>query len=348
MSLTIPPLACWERPDRLRYITRGPDRLNSWHNLTTQHVKGLAPGQSVEAFLTSLKGKTLAFLTLHNLGEDLLIRSDVSAHEAIRTQFDKYAIFDESELIDIQAETFEIHIVARSAESLSTLREYFGGSTGDEAFVAPLAESPQALRIVDEQPLGRPGLTIIGPLPDRPEVDQAIRDAMAPEPVLELDPVLANYFRVAARWPVSGQDVATENLPQEIDRDRTALHFDKGCYIGQETVARLDALGHVNKILRLVEVLDANALENGLQGDDDGTTEPSEPSWTLQADGKAAGPVTSIATPPAGSGEPVLALAIIRVAYAETGTELDLLIGERTVGRVRVCDPAPRIIEVAR
>jgi folate-binding Fe-S cluster repair protein YgfZ len=38
-------------------------------------------------------------------------------------------------------------------------------------------------------------------------------------------------------------------LPQEIDRDKTAIHFNKGCYLGQETVARLDALGHVNRIL---------------------------------------------------------------------------------------------------
>ena len=39
----------------------------------------------------------------------------------------------------------------------------------------------------------------------------------------------------------------TDNLPQEVGRDREAISFTKGCYLGQETVARIDALGHVNQ-----------------------------------------------------------------------------------------------------
>ena len=49
-----------------------------------------------------------------------------------------------------------------------------------------------------------------------------------------------------------------KNLPQEVDRDARAISFVKGCYLGQETVARLDALGHVNRILRGFEI-DAEA-----------------------------------------------------------------------------------------
>ena len=47
-----------------------------------------------------------------------------------------------------------------------------------------------------------------------------------------------------------GNEVTEKNLPQEIGRDDRAINFVKGCYLGQETVARLDALGHVNQLLK--------------------------------------------------------------------------------------------------
>ena len=59
--------------------------------------------------------------------------------------------------------------------------------------------------------------------------------------------------RIEAGTPLYGRDITAENLPQEIDRDRLAISFTKGCYLGQETVARIDALGHVNRLLRLVK-----------------------------------------------------------------------------------------------
>ena len=47
--------------------------------------------------------------------------------------------------------------------------------------------------------------------------------------------------------------MTADNLPQEVGRDARAINFVKGCYLGQETVARLDALGHVNRILKGAE-----------------------------------------------------------------------------------------------
>ncbi len=55
--------------------------------------------------------------------------------------------------------------------------------------------------------------------------------------------------RIEAGFPWFGADITVANLPQEVARDRQAIHFNKGCYLGQETVARIDALGHVNKSL---------------------------------------------------------------------------------------------------
>ena len=56
----------------------------------------------------------------------------------------------------------------------------------------------------------------------------------------------ANAARIEQGTPWFGCDLTVDNLPQEAQRDDRAISFKKGCYLGQETVARLDALGHVN------------------------------------------------------------------------------------------------------
>ena len=53
--------------------------------------------------------------------------------------------------------------------------------------------------------------------------------------------------RIESGTPLFGVDFDEENLPQEVGRDELAISFTKGCYLGQETVARIDALGHVNQ-----------------------------------------------------------------------------------------------------
>ncbi len=60
--------------------------------------------------------------------------------------------------------------------------------------------------------------------------------------------------RIPLRAPLDGVDVDDRNLPQEIDRNDRAISFTKGCYLGQEPVARIDALGRVNWLLRCVRV----------------------------------------------------------------------------------------------
>lgn len=60
--------------------------------------------------------------------------------------------------------------------------------------------------------------------------------------------------RIRNFWPVATHDMSERTLPQELDRDQRAVSFTKGCYLGQETVARLDAMGEVQKKLCLVEL----------------------------------------------------------------------------------------------
>ena len=119
-----------------------------------------------------------------------------------------------------------------------------------------------------------------------------------------IDDEVFHRYRIAMRVPLDGVDVGERNLPQEVDRNEQAISFTKGCYLGQEPVARIDALGRVNWLLRAVEI--------------DGPAPQRDADLLLGE--KAAGRITSSVPTETGS----LALAYVRREQAEAATELTL------------------------
>jgi folate-binding protein YgfZ len=122
----------------------------------------------------------------------------------------------------------------------------------------------------------------------------------------ELDQASFEALRIEAGTPVFGRDLAETNLPQELDRDERTINFVKGCYLGQETVARIDAVGHVNQLLR------------GLQLPP-GSSPPPPGAW-LEHAGQRVGFVTSAAFSPGWNA--AIALGLIRRSHATAGTVL--------------------------
>ena len=103
-------------------------------------------------------------------------------------------------------------------------------------------------------------------------------------------------LRIAESIPAYGVDMAERDLPQETSQMR-ALHFNKGCYLGQEIVERIRSRGNVHRHLRSFEL--------------DGPV-PAAGAELLQEDGTVAGQITSAAELPLPSGSRVFALGMIR------------------------------------
>ena len=291
-----------DRSDRDRLDVAGPDRAKFLHNLTTNDVKRLAVGRGHEAFVTSPQGKTLGYVTLLATEDAILVRSDPGGLAGVRPHFRKYGIFDDVTLSDVEARTFEYHLAGPLADDL------IRGLGGELPPAVDLAHgvttlAGRAVRLIRESPAGFAGLTLIGDRADAAPIAEALAAAGA-VPIL---PATFEALRIEAGTPASGRDVTPETLPQEVGRDARAINFVKGCYLGQETVARLDALGHVNKLLR------------GLRLDAGPVPPPGTP---LHADGKRVGAITSAAFSPR-HGRPV-ALAYVRVAHAAPGTALQV------------------------
>lgn len=306
-------VALADRCDRTRIAVSGPDRAKILHNLSTNEIKRLAPGRGTETFLTSPQGRTLGFLLVHAEPDRLLIRSDPGASESVLSHLAKYGLFEEATPLDVSSETAEWHLVGPKLLDVA-------GSLGlpvpaTDLGIETATIAGHAVTIVREEPAGRPGLTILTAKGEAQAVGSALEAAVAGCGGAVIPVETFDALRIEAGTPVFGKDVTPANLPQEVDRDARAISFVKGCYLGQETVARLDAMGHVNKIL-LGAVADSDRVPPA--------------GATLQADGKDVGVVTSSAYSPGWSRGVVLGYA--KVAQAGPGSKLVATWGDGTIG----------------
>jgi len=289
-----------DRSARVRLRVSGPDAAKFLHNVTTNDIKRLPAGRGCEAFVTSLQGKTLAYVLVHAVPGGFLVRADADGLGLARPHLQKYGIFDDVEMADDDG-SVECHLVGPGAAD-RLARE--GAEPPEGRELATIATRFRGLDVlcIRESPTGRSGFTLIASGPDAAGLIDSLRDGDAPE----LDIEAFEALRIEAGTPVFGREVTEKNLPQEIARDDRTISFVKGCYLGQETVARLDALGHVNKILKGLRFAPGDPV-------------PTAGS-TLEADGKVVGTITSTAFSP-GWGAAV-GLGIVRVAHAAPGATL--------------------------
>ncbi len=297
----------FDRSDRSRLSIAGPDRAKFLHNLMTNEVKRLAPGKGCEAFVTSTQGKTLAYVSVLAAEDHILLRTDPGGTYALLPHLEKYGVFDDVAIEDASATTFEFHVAGPAAADI--LRRA-GGQLPEELDLAhvqtELAGRP--VRMIRESPTPLPGLTLIGKGADARPVKDSLLEHGHDLGLVEAGPDVFEILRIEAGTPVFGKDVTDKNLPQEIGRDARAISFVKGCYLGQETVARLDALGHVNQILK------------GL------VFEPGSPcpeaGAPLEDGGKRVGVITSAVFSPAWNAP--IALAMIRTSHIAAGARVSV------------------------
>ena len=286
-------------PPRTRVDLTGADRADFLHNLSTNDIRRLTPGTSCEAFLLNAAGKILAYVNVFCEPDRLVLDTVGCQADAIIDHLDRYLIREDVTLTDRSSD--QVQLLLTGADRLAELGV---PSLPDESLAsqqAELASIPVTLRRVDFAT--ERDLLIDVSLDHAAQLWSALSAA-------GFQPVGSQAYeiaRVQRGTPLYAVDIDDTNLPQELDRDDRTISFTKGCYIGQETVARIDALGHVNQIFR------------GLCLDEGAAPRPGD---HLQLDGKSAARVTSVVDSPR-AGAP-LALGYVRRAHAEPGTQLAL------------------------
>ncbi len=200
----------------------GKDRVRFLHNILSNDVKGLAPGQSNYHFLLNAQGRIQADANLFVFPDWMLLDCEPETTERILQHLKRYIIADKVELEDASATLATIAVEGPKAEELA------GGEDG----------------AVRGSATGQPGVWLLVETAQRAGVIARLERAGA-VPASAED---ARVVRVENGIPRYGEDFGETTLPQETQQMR-ALTFTKGCYLGQEIVERIRARGQVNKLL---------------------------------------------------------------------------------------------------
>ncbi|MCO6459358.1 MAG: folate-binding protein YgfZ [Pirellulaceae bacterium] len=230
--------------DRTHLELRGNDRATLLHNLCTNDIRRLQPGQGCEAFVLNVQGKIVGHVYVFCGPDSLLLDAPPGQASRLLAHLDRYIIREDVQLLDRSAEWTEL--LLSGPDSADLLRRLGAAQLPTELLghqALELAGAAVWLRRVDwTSPVA---WCLVCQRTDREKVGQLLAAAGA----VSCQAEAVEAARVERGTPVFGPDISDQNLPQEVNRDARAISFTKGCYLGQETVARIDALGHVNWLL---------------------------------------------------------------------------------------------------
>lgn len=287
-------VAAIDRSSRGKILVRGNDRLAFLHNMLSNSISTLSPGKGCRAELLDERGHILGDLRVYVGAEDVRIDLEPGRADLVRATLEKYVIMDDATLEDVSAATAHFTVTGPATAGLI-------GALGGEV--------PRDLWSHGIAPLGGVGawiarthwastsdLDIFVPAGDRESLQAVLEKAGATtigDAAFEVLRIEAGVARQGAEL----DDVIA--LEARLDKEG-AVSFTKGCYMGQEVMARIDSRGHVNRLLV--------GLALGAE---------TVPGTHIKVDGKDVGRITSAAfSPTLGK---TIALGYIRREHSEPG-----------------------------
>jgi tRNA-modifying protein YgfZ len=280
---------------RGRIRVTGEDRARLLHALATNHIQQMKPGDGLYTFFLNAQGRILADAYVLCFEDHFLIDTAAATRASLYEHVDRYIIADDVTLEDISEETFEFGLEGPKAFDvaarcgLQAPHHRYAHVKSGEYTVATIAAT------------GLLGIRIYGPLRDKEETVAMIEAGGA----IAASTRDAEMVRIENFVPRYGCDITESTLPQETQQTH-ALHFQKGCYLGQEIVERIRSRGHVNRLLMGFRI--------------ELPAEPLQPGTKLMVEGQPAGEVTSSTA----TGEAVFGLAYVRAPGARSGAMAEI------------------------
>src|SRR5690625_2263088 len=212
----------------------GSDRLTLLHTLTTQQLQGLKPPINTEALFLDLRGRIEIAVKIHDDGETAYLITEPTMNASL---YDWLTRMQFASRVEITDRTGELALLGATDEVPGLdapvwIDPWPGVSTGGYAYT----DDPQDHPAVHEDYSWR--LYIV----EANELVDTVQNL--PEGFRLAGTMAAEALRIAAGRPRQLFDNDERSIPHELDWLRTAVHLEKGCYKGQETVARVHNLGH--------------------------------------------------------------------------------------------------------
>lgn len=281
----------------------GRDRQSFLQGMVTNEIASLTPGKGCYAFHLTSKGQILADCRIACLDDSLLIDTEPGWGTPLAESLEHHLVMERVKIAPLTGilSTFvggeEVEEILRE---LQLLPEPGEGSNTTQSFEG------QQVTVVRAHWIAGPGFMVYATAETMPTVHDA-----AGERLLR---AIFEGLRIEAGIPKGRVDFDEKTLAPETGQASRAIHYKKGCYIGQEVVARIDARGHTNRgfVQLTLDTLVA-------------------PGTKLYADGKEVGWLTSVAVGP--TQEEPRALGYLRNEFAAPGTQVT--VGESGTGVVR-------------
>ncbi|MSQ11484.1 MAG: aminomethyl transferase family protein [Dehalococcoidia bacterium] len=296
-----------------RIEARGADVLDLLNRLGTNRTDTLAPGQGEATMLTTNKGRILDLLTVLRLPKRVLLLTSAGAAGTVAAWLEKYTITEDAAFADVSAETTQLTLSGPRAPELLG-RAFDRRLAGLAAWTCALTDWQGAqLLIARTDPLGVPGYDVVGPASAAASLRAHLVETGRGLGALEVGPEVWEMLRVQAGVPLYGRELTQDYNPLEANLER-AVSWTKGCYVGQEVVARLHTYHKVQRhLVRL-----ALSAET-----------PPPPGSRLRIEDVDVGVLTSAARAPDAVG--VAALGYLRTPFVRQGLELEAVSPDGTV-----------------
>jgi folate-binding protein YgfZ len=272
----------------------GEDRARLLHAMTSNQVETLQPGEGCYAFFLNAQGRILADVNVLCFKDHFLLDTEPETRTKVFEHLDRYIIVDDVALEDETGRTATMSIEGpQAATALAVL------GLPEPAKLATLAGD----RIVAKlDTTGRGGYFLMIPIEEKEAVSAQLTAAGFPPATVDD----ARTVRIECGRPRYGEEITERYLIQETGQLH-AVHFSKGCYLGQEIVERVRSRAQIHRVLRKVEI--------------DTEVPPPPGAKLLSGVAEAAEIASAVFSPAAGK---TIAMAYVRTPFAESGTSLML------------------------
>ena len=302
---------------RLRFT--GNDRAQYLHRIISNDVEGVAVGEGNYATILTNRGKIIADMKVYVFEDSIGIETNAETTSILYQELDKYLIADDVTIEELTERTGAVGV--HGPKSAELLQEVYGFDVGDLPEYHSVVHEIDGRRIVcvRANETGEVGYNLCTASESMEWLWDTILTkgrAFSAEPV---GLTALNSLRIEAGIPRYGAELGDSVFPLEAELEG-AISFEKGCYIGQEIVARMQYRGHPNRLLRGFEITSDAPPQSGdrlFDGD-------KEIGWLTSA----------VVSPTLGK---TIGMGYVRVAFTDEGSQVEVqTAGSRVDATVRL------------
>jgi folate-binding protein YgfZ len=294
---------------RGRFCLTGADRQRFLNGQVTNNVKDLQPGQGCYAAIVNHKGKMQGDLLIHALAAELLLDCEPGMAVTLAPRLEKFVVADDVQIVNVEPHYGLLSVQGpKAAETVAACG--LGITLPTTAFHSVVVNDPALgeLCVANVPRLGTTAFDLFVPVAALGPMLEKLLVAAAKNGGRACGWQALETARIEAGIPRFPVDMDETNLPPEAGLDRSAISYSKGCYTGQEVIARIRTYGQVAKTLRRLRL--EKLPESPVKG------------MKLYAGEKEAGYLTSAIFSPANQAP--MALGYVRREHHKPGTKLTL------------------------